>query len=406
MNIGHFYAYFMGAGGIPSEARFLAKAQAKLGHKVTAYCYEGPSGACQESASGVMVKQFPWPKFPFSLPVDLGRILLQNSDRLDVLQFHGSFQPQNIAVARTARRAGIPYVASPEGIVTKGILLKSGRLGLVKKLSYIQLFERPFLQHAAAIRALSKTEVDHLRFFGVTAPCFIATEGIDRDSILQPLDGHFLQTRFPRLQGKFLIGSMGRLDIYQKGLDVLLKSFADTLRQGLSTEKAALVLIGPDFKGGMSKLLTLAKRLRVESGVFFVPQASGSEKFHMLASLDLFVHLSRVEGVPRVLREALAVGCPVLISAETNMGELTNDFEAGCVVPPDPRLIAQDICSLVGNPVRLESMRKNALRLASGTLDWLVIAGRTLAAYTSIVGEAATRPPAMGYHPSLNGRIE
>ena len=182
MNIGHFYACFMGAGGIPSEARFLAKAQAKLGHKVTAYCYESPSGTGQESPSGVVVKQFPWPKFPFNLPVDFGRILRQNIDRLDVLQFYGSFQPQNIAVARIARRAGIPYVASPEGIVTKGILLKSGRLGLVKKLSYIQLFERPFLQHAAAIRALSKTEVDHLRFFGVTAPCFIATEGIDRVS--------------------------------------------------------------------------------------------------------------------------------------------------------------------------------------------------------------------------------
>jgi glycosyltransferase involved in cell wall biosynthesis len=390
MNIGHFSAYFMDAGGIPSEARFLAQAQAELGHKVTAYCYaESPSGACQESPSGVIVKQFPRPKFTFSLPVDLGRILRENSDCLDVLQFHGSFQPQNIAVARTAGRAGIPYVASPEGILTKGMLLKSGRLGLVKKLSYIQLFERPFLLRAAAIRALSKTEVDHLRFFGVTAPCFIATEGIHRDSIHQPLDRFFLQSRLPQLQGKFLIGFMGRLDIYQKGLDVLLQSFADALRQGLGTEKAALVLIGPDFNGGMSKLLFLAKGLGVENGVFFVPRASGSEKFQMLASLDLFVHLSRREGVPRVLREALAVGCPVLITAETNMGELTTDYEAGWVVPPDPRLIAEGICTLVGNRVRLESMRKNALRLASGALDWLVIARQTVAAYTKIAGKAA-----------------
>jgi glycosyltransferase involved in cell wall biosynthesis len=58
----------------------------------------------------------------------------------------------------------------------------------------------------------------------------------------------------------------------------------------------------------------------------------GREKEALLDSAFVFVHTSRWEGMPFAVIEALATGCPVLVTPATNLGDYVEGFGAGVVV--------------------------------------------------------------------------
>ena len=64
----------------------------------------------------------------------------------------------------------------------------------------------------------------------------------------------------PWLRDRQVFMFIGRLDPWQKGLDLLVEAFAHA---GL--RDAALVLVGPDYRGSRRALATLAERLGISS---------------------------------------------------------------------------------------------------------------------------------------------
>jgi glycosyltransferase involved in cell wall biosynthesis len=54
----------------------------------------------------------------------------------------------------------------------------------------------------------------------------------------------------------------------------------------------------------------------------------------LLASADLFVLPSLIEGLPLSVLEAMAAGCPVVATAAGGTGEIVQDRVTGLLVPP------------------------------------------------------------------------
>jgi len=69
----------------------------------------------------------------------------------------------------------------------------------------------------------------------------------------------------------------------------------------------------------------------------------------MVGQMDLLIHLSRREGLPRALPQALAAGRPVVAYDCDGAGEVCLDGRTGFLVPP-------------GNRVRLEEGLENLIR--------------------------------------------
>jgi len=69
----------------------------------------------------------------------------------------------------------------------------------------------------------------------------------------------------------------------------------------------------------------------------------------MVGQMDLLIHLSRREGLPRALPQALAAGRPVVAYDCDGAGEVCLDGRTGFLVPP-------------GNRVRLEECLENLIR--------------------------------------------
>jgi glycosyltransferase involved in cell wall biosynthesis len=89
-----------------------------------------------------------------------------------------------------------------------------------------------------------------------------------------------------------------------------------------------------------------------------------------LASLDVLVLPSIMDGRPVVVLEALALGVPVIASRIGGLPALVRDGETGFLVEPgDTSEIATHLRRLASNPEELERLRRSARAFAESNLD-------------------------------------
>ncbi len=115
------------------------------------------------------------------------------------------------------------------------------------------------------------------------------------------------------LKDEFIFISVGSL-IEQKNMDVLIRAFSE-LKEGV------LLLVG-DGKERHS-LNNLVNELRISNRVYFLGRRSDVP--NLLKSADCFVFLSRNEGLPLVIVEAMASGLPIIVSDFNSINEIARD---------------------------------------------------------------------------------
>jgi glycosyltransferase involved in cell wall biosynthesis len=119
--------------------------------------------------------------------------------------------------------------------------------------------------------------------------------------------------------GKLSVAMLGNILIYKKGYDILLELGELIVQNGLDI---VINVAGRDESNGLFERLIHSKSL---SGViqYKGPTASPLE---FLASHDVYLLLSRYEGVPNALVEAMSLGLP---SIATNVGDISLLFQDG-----------------------------------------------------------------------------
>ena len=110
----------------------------------------------------------------------------------------------------------------------------------------------------------------------------------------------------PREKVRDNILYLGRLEIEQKGLDMLLQAFASI--SGKTSCELLIAGSGPDE----AKVRELTRRLGVAERVTFVGRVPPADRFELLASAKVVAMPSRYETFGLVAAEALAVGTPVV----------------------------------------------------------------------------------------------
>ena len=120
-------------------------------------------------------------------------------------------------------------------------------------------------------------------------------------------------------------GRLGR----QKGFDMLLDAFAGARRRGAAGDLTILGE-GPD----RTALEAQAARLGIASAVRFT--GFRENPFPYFAAADLFVLSSRYEGLPNVVLEAMACGCPVVaFDCPRGVREIVRTGRNGVLLPPE-----------------------------------------------------------------------
>lgn len=312
----------------------------------------------------------------FGLPAATSRFIRERISKIDLLHLHSVFIPDNVGVARIA---GLPYVLTPHGGYDPQVLRGRNRLA---KAIWMQLRERDYVRGAARVHAVSTPELEQLEStFGINTLMF-APNAVELPSVnVAP------QRRMARHPKR--IAFLGRLAIDQKGLDVLVKGYAHHV-SATADSGTELILAGPDFRSGRAKLQAMAATLLPVGRARFPGPLFGDDKEALLRSAYVFVHTSRWEGMPYGILEALASGCPVLITSATNLGRLVEDFGAGVVVDGTVEGVRDGLARILDLPSdRYEAMCVASRRLASEHFTWPLVAAQIAATYRMILARPA-----------------
>ena len=268
-------------------------------------------------------------------PFPARRLLEEAGFRPDLVHFHSVYLPRHAAVAAAVRRLGIPTVSSPRGGLMPGAL---ARRRWKKRFGDVLFFDR-FSRGLAFHRALNAGERDACLARYPRVPVRVAPNAIDLEEVprLAP----------PRALPDLQLGFLGRLDVYTKGLDLLLAGFREAVDGGLGAGVHCWIA-GPDHRGGVRRVAELVDRLRLRSRVTLMPALRGATKWRFLSRLDLFVHPSRHEALPMGVLEAMAAGRPVLVTHETNLGDVVQADGCGWVTRPAVDEIAAALLRVAG----------------------------------------------------------
>lgn len=222
----------------------------------------------------------------------------------------------------------------------------------------LRLGARIALGRARVIMPVSEILADAMRAAGIRGVFEIVPNAVDT-TLFEPGrggDGDRLVT----------VGLLGP----QKGIDILLRAFADVRRHRPAVR---LEVIGDGPKRGEYE--ALASRLGLGQAVTFRGLLDKTEIASALSSADLFVLASRFDNNPCVLVEAQAAGLPIVATRVGGIPEIV-DGHGLLVDRDDPAALARAIDDALD---RLETYDRTAIAHRAETRYSTAEVGRALA---------------------------
>jgi glycosyltransferase involved in cell wall biosynthesis len=365
----------------------LAEEQARLGHEVSVYYVEkGTAAPVAPDPELVAGSCFPITALGghpgFSLP--LARHIDDTIQGFDVVHIHAVWNFPTYCAMRGAGRAGVPYIVAPQGSLEPWALAA----GSWQRRLYARHLEKPLLNRASRLQALTRAEAQQFRAFGLHVPAVVIPNGVRPDWLTMPRRS--LAADLGLAQGTRALLSLSRLHP-KKGIDILLRGFA-----GLTCEHPDVVLAiagGDGGSGYADELRRLAAGLSIADRCRFLGEVRGEDKRRVLAGADAFALASHSEGLPVAVLEAMAAGLPVLVTPGCNLPEVES-AGAGLVVKPRPGAVAAALGSLFGDIARMRRQGANGRRLVGERFTWPAIARSTLQVYQEMTVE--TKPERLG----------
>ncbi|WP_143883917.1 glycosyltransferase family 4 protein [Chryseobacterium binzhouense] len=294
-------------------------------------------------------------KNPFSIPEDLQNEII-NSEESTVFHLHGGWIPVFATVSRFLRKHNFTYIITPHGAYNAVAMQKS----ILTKKVYFELFEKTVIKNASNVHCIGESEMEGLQSIFPTRKGTLIPYGLER--IKDDLS-------FSSQKETLIFGFVGRLDIYTKGLDLLVESFAEFSK---ADPDSKLWIIGDSNE--KAELHQKIKTLGIEEKTVLFGSKFGEEKNDLLKKMDVFVHPSRNEGLPVSVIEAANFGKPCIVTKNTNIGYLVEQFNAGINIPfPEKTLLTKaffDISKIWKDRQNYEKICGNAVKMVEEAFDW------------------------------------
>jgi len=171
-----------------------------------------------------------------------------------------------------------------------------------------------------------------------------------------------------------------------KGLDVLLRAFADTAAE---VQEAHLIIAGQpreDFSKYQELLDGLGLNDRVTCHLGYVPADHVADYFIAADVVVLPYTDDEAADQSGVAQLAYAFGKPLIVSEVGGLGEVVEPRRSGYLVPPrNVEALARTLTTALSDPDHLKILGARGRKLAESRHDWGEIARRHYQIYSSLV---------------------
>ena len=266
-------------------------------------------------------------------------------------------------------RSNLPYVIIPRGELTHQAQLRKH----IKKLATNLLVTYRYAKKAKAIQYLTEQErQDSGSKWNETQ--IIVPNGIDIPE---------LKANESFIGDSIECVSIGRIEPYQKGLDMLIEACVH-LRDTLKQNNVHISIYGPDRENKAEGLQNEIIQNGLEDIISIHGPVYGNEKKNILLSSNVFLMPSRFEGHPMALIEALSYGLPCIATTGSNMKKEVEEYDAGWTAECSADSIVESICHMIKEKSQVSMKSIQAQKLAEN-YRWDVIANVTHNKYCELL---------------------
>ncbi|MBA2238084.1 MAG: glycosyltransferase [Lysobacter sp.] len=342
----------------------LCQSLAASGHRIALMCLAAPA-----SLQGVTLEVHPqWRAMSrFAVSPALARALGSRAREVDVVHNHSLWSMANVSAGWVVPGARAKLVTSPRGTLSTWAL---GNSRQVKRLLWP--LQRRALTRADMLHATSPGELQEIRALGLSAPVAVIPNGVDLPAWNRPAR---------REEETRTLLFLSRIHP-KKGIDMLLRAW-QVLQD--AHPRWRLVIAGRGEPQHVQQVESLAQSLQLRRVAFPGP-VYGAEKSGMYFGADLFVLPTHSENFGMVVAEALAHGCPAIVSRGAPWAELEPEG-CGWWVEPEEAAIA----ATLDRAMRLSDREREAMGLRGREwmdrdFSWTAVAARMAGSYAWLLG--------------------
>lgn len=309
---------------------------------------------------------------------DLARWLDDHVFEFDLVHVHAVFSHSTLAAGRACLAAGVPYIVRPLGSLDPWSLAQHGwRKTLLLKLGLGRVLQSAAAMHytTADEARLAESAVD------VLPPGFVVPLGVEDDLFRDADDGR--DESSPRM-----MLALTRVHP-KKGLDVLVDAFLAATRDPRAGQWV-LVIAGDGEPGYLAGLKRRAEAAGGAGRVQFRGWVEGADRRELFQRASVFALPSQQENFGLAVAEAMAAGCPVVVSPAVNLSSEILAAGAGWVVEPTVPALTEVFGTVVRNE-QLTERGRSARRLAE-RFRWSRIGEALAERYASLAAARRVRP--------------
>lgn len=286
----------------------------------------------------------------------------------DLVVFHEIYRTRFLPFFLELKKSDVNYIITPHGSLNA---TAQKQHHFAKTILNIAFFNK-FVRQAQVVHFLSEREMNQSNKFETKGRCIIPN-GV-------PMPAR-LSSNPPQKKDIVFIG---RLDVYVKGLDLLVEAAAQ-VADDLKKHKVAIKIYGPDCKGSMQELQSQIDKKGLSELCKLCGPVDATSKGRVLSDALCYIQLSRTEGFPTSIIEALSYGLPIIVSEGTTWKDLAEVYGVGFGVSNDVGEIGEKIIAIVNNPPLRQSMAKNATKVVKKHFQWSAIAENYEKFYSEVI---------------------
>ncbi len=302
----------------------------------------------------------------------MGRALAAEVAQFQVLHLHSVFLWPTLAAARAARKAGVPYLVAPRGMLVGDLIERKSRM---LKTLWIRLFERRTLAGAAAVHVTSELEGEELEHLGIPLRrVAVIANGIDVPELTE-------SSLEPAAAPMPYVLSLGRIN-WKKGIDRLIAAMS-------FVPDAELLIAGNDEEDYQPRLEAMVRDLGLSARVQFLGPVQDAKKWTLMRGASAFAMPSYSENFGIAALEAMACGCPVVVTPEVGLASAIARAGAGVAVSGEPEQLGTALLEVISDPVQRARMGAAGKKLATEEFSWARIAEQAERLYERCLEEQA-----------------
>lgn len=307
----------------------------------------------------------------------LWKWLRQHAGDYNLIHVHALWSFAAAAAGAAARRARVPYIVRPAGMLSE---YTWGRRAWKKRL-YWALVERKTAFGAAGFHATSRAEAKEIEAARAGAKTFVIPQAVDAAAWTTPADPTALRRRLGALAAdRPILLFLSRLHPKKGVTDLLLPALAQ-----IKSDACLAIVGGPDSHaaGYEREIRQSIERLGLASRVGLLGPVAPEDRWALFDGAAAFVLPSHSENFGTVVTEAMARGCPVVVSDAVQAAEHVTAAGAGVVVPRAVEALAGALDELLTTPSLRAQLGEAGMRYTAARLTWDVVAKEILAMYQS-----------------------